>query len=305
MNIRLWGVRGSIPCPGPQTAVFGGNTACMELSWGPEDSHVLVVDAGSGIRPLGNQWMRTRFPQGPIKTRLLFSHTHWDHIMGFPFFTPIFIPSTEIEIYGPVTFEEDSLDKVIGGQLQYRYFPVTMAELAAKITYYRLQETQLEFELGLKVTTKYLNHPITCLGYRFEHEDKVIVTLFDHEPFRNLFITDPQNPDFDQEVFEEGERAAAEENQKILEFMHNADVVVHDAQYTEKEYRKNRTGWGHSSIEWAINAAHKAGVKTLVLMHHDPERLDSELEKFQKNYERLIQQKSKMKLVFAQEGMVF
>ena len=305
MKAKLWGVRGSIPCPGPQTVKYGGNTLCLEVSWGADDEHSLIIDAGSGIRSLGNSWMKTRFPKGPIKTRIFFSHTHWDHILGFPFFTPIFIPTSEIEVFGPVTFEEDSLDLVIGGQLQYRYFPVTMAELSAKMTYHRLQETSMELELGLKIRTKYLNHPITCLGYRFEHDGKVIVTLFDHEPYRNLFITDPAHPDFDREVFEEGEKAAEEENQKIQEFMHNADVVFHDAQYTEKEYRKNRTGWGHTSIETAINNAHRAGVKTLVLLHHDPERTDEEIDNFDRTYSPLVQKKSGMKLVFAQEGMVF
>ena len=309
MNVTLWGVRGSIPCPGPTTVRYGGNTLCLEVRYGPSN-RLIIVDAGSGVRPLGNQLMKTDLPKGPIEAKMLFSHTHWDHIMGFPFFTPIFLPSTKLAIYGPVTFEEDTLDKVIGGQLQYRYFPVTMADLAAQMSYFRLQETELNFEDGLVVKTKYLNHPITCLGYRFELDGKVIVTMFDHEPFRNLFVSDPNDPDFDQEVFDEGEKVAKEENQRIEAFMAGADVVLHDAQYTQKEYLKGRKGWGHTSMEWAINAAARAGVKKLVLIHHDPDRTDDQLDELQTTYRRAIAARSPgghpvMDLVFAQEGMTF
>jgi phosphoribosyl 1,2-cyclic phosphodiesterase len=302
MTFTLWGVRGSIPCPGPSTVKYGGNTLCVEVRHG--DGKLIVIDAGSGIRPLGSQLMKTDFAKGPIQARILFSHTHWDHIMGFPFFTPIFIPTTKLDIYGPVTFEEDTLDTVIGGQLQYRYFPVTMAELSAQMTYHRLQETELDFD-GLTVRTKYLNHPITCLGYRFEGEGRVLVTMFDHEPYRNLFASDPSDPDFDQDVFDEGERVALEENRHIEEFMAGADVVLHDAQYTQKEYLKGRKGWGHSPMEWAINAAARAGVKKLVLLHHDPERTDEQLDELERTYRKAIAAKSsRLELVFGREGMV-
>jgi phosphoribosyl 1,2-cyclic phosphodiesterase len=307
MTVTLWGVRGSIPCPGPSTVRYGGNTLCLEVRYGPQN-RLVIVDAGSGIRPLGVELMKTDFPKGPIDAKILFSHTHWDHISGFPFFTPVFLPTTKLGIYGPVTFEEDSLESVIGGQMQYRYFPVTMAELAAQMTYQRLQETTLEFEDDLLVKTKYLNHPITCLGYRFEHGGKVIVTLFDHEPFRNLFPTDPADPDFDQAVFEEGERAAREENRRIEAFMAGADVVLHDAQYTQKEYLKGRKGWGHSSMEWAINAASRSAVKKLVLIHHDPERTDEQIDELQRTYRQAIAARtpagaSPLDVVFAKEGM--
>jgi phosphoribosyl 1,2-cyclic phosphodiesterase len=301
MNVTLWGVRGSTPCPGPTTVRFGGNTLCLEVRYGPSN-RLAIVDAGSGIRALGVHLIKTDLPRGPIEAKILFSHTHWDHILGFPFFTPIFLPTTNLAIYGPVTFEEDTLDKVIGGQLQYRYFPVTMAELAAQISYHHLQETVLNFEDGLVVRTKYLNHPITCLGYRFEHDGKSIVTVFDHEPFRNLFADDPETRD-------EGERAANEENRKIEAFMAGADVVIHDAQYTHQEYLKSYRGWGHTSIEWAINAAARAGVKKLVLIHHDPERTDDQLEALETTYRAAVAARSPsgrpvLDVVFAREGMV-
>jgi phosphoribosyl 1,2-cyclic phosphodiesterase len=303
LTATLWGVRGSIPCPGPETVRYGGNTLCLELRYGP-DHELLIVDAGSGIRALGVHLMKTQLPKGPIKAKMLFSHTHWDHIMGFPFFTPLFVPSTELEIYGPVTFEEDSLDKVIGGQLQYRYFPVTMADLAAKMSYHRLQETTLEFEPGLHIQTKYLNHPITTLGYRFTYGGKVIATLFDHEPFRNLFAASADDLDYDAEVVEEGALAAAEENLRIEEFVRGADVVIQDAQYSMKEYRKGRMGWGHSPMETAINTCARAGVRKLVIIHHDPERTDAQIDELQATYRAHIAGKTTMELVFAVEGMV-
>jgi phosphoribosyl 1,2-cyclic phosphodiesterase len=303
LTATLWGVRGSIPCPGPDTVRYGGNTLCLEVRYGPEND-LVIIDAGSGIRALGVHLMKTQFAKGPIKAKMLFSHTHWDHIMGFPFFTPLFIPTSVLDIYGPVTFEEDSLDKVIGGQLQYRYFPVTMADLAAKMAYHRLQETTLDFEPGLHIQTKYLNHPITTLGYRFEHDGKVITTMFDHEPFRNLFAANPEDADYDAEVVQEGDRAAAEENQRIEDFIAGSDVVIHDAQYTMKEYKKGRIGWGHSPMEAAINTCARAGVKKLVIIHHDPERTDDQLDELQRTYQALIDGKSRMELVFAVEGMV-
>ena len=114
IRLRFWGVRGSVPCPGPKTVKCGGNTACLELRFG-EAGRLVVIDAGTGIRELAAHVMKTDLPKGPIKTQLFLTHTHWDHIMGFPFFIPIFIPTTELDVYGPVTYEEDTLDKIVGG----------------------------------------------------------------------------------------------------------------------------------------------------------------------------------------------
>lgn len=304
VKVKLWGVRGSIPVPGPSTVKYGGNTLCIELRFGEED-RLVIVDAGSGIRPLAHELLKTDLPKGPIKTQMFFTHTHWDHIMGFPFFIPIFIPGTEIDVYGPVTYEDESLDTIIGGQLRYRYFPVKHSELSAKIQYYPLKECEKDLGEGLNLKTKYLNHPILCLGYRFEYEGKSVCTVYDHEPFRNLFPTDPDHPDYDAIAAEEGERAVIEENEKIRAFYKGADLLIHDSQYTNKELLKDKLGWGHSSYEYAIQSAHKAGVKKLVLIHHDPLRTDDELDKLQNKYKSLIKGKTKMELVFAQEGMAF
>ena len=123
MKVTLWGVRGSIPVPGPSTVRYGGNTACIEVRYG-NSNKLLIVDAGSGIKPLGDKIVREDLPNGPVKAKLFLSHTHWDHIIGFPFFTPIFIPGTELEIHSPTNYEERSLEEIIGIQLSYQYFPI-------------------------------------------------------------------------------------------------------------------------------------------------------------------------------------
>jgi phosphoribosyl 1,2-cyclic phosphodiesterase len=302
IKVTFWGVRGSIPCPGHNTVKYGGNTACLELRFAPDD-RLMIIDAGSGIRELAGSLLKKDLPKGPIKTKIFLSHTHWDHIMGFPFFTPVFIPGTELEVYGPVTYEEDTLDKIVGDQLRYRYFPVRIEELRAKIEYFHLKESERDLGGGVLLKTKYLNHPILVLGYRFEHQGKVFCTIYDHEPFRNVFETDPQAPGYDETAAAEGEIAAKEENEKVSAFFKGADLLVHDTQYTYQEYMKGKIGWGHSSFEWAINSAHKAGVKHLVLFHHDPERKDDELDTLIAKYRASIQGKSHLRLSIAQEGI--
>lgn len=301
MKVKLWGVRGSIPCPGPDTVIYGGNTTCLEVRF-DEIDRFIIIDAGSGIRLLGNWLMKNELPKGPIKTEVLISHTHWDHIMGFPFFTPIFVPGTELTVYGPVTYEEEGLDRIIGDQLSYRYFPVRQSELAAKITYHPLKESSMDLGDGIWITTKYLNHPILCLGYRFEYKGKVFCTAYDTEPFRNVFPTDPDSPDYDPDAAEEGEKAAREENEKVWRFLQGADILIHDSQYTRKEYLESKIGWGHSYFEWVINSAHKAGVKKLLLFHHDPMRTDEELKQLLAKYTGMVEGKTEMKIEIAREG---
>jgi len=283
MKLKFWGVRGSIPCPGPDTMKYGGNTACIELRFENPD-RLIIIDSGSGIRQLGDYIVANDLPKGPIRAEIFLTHTHWDHILGFPFFTPIYIPGTKLKVYGPATFEENSLADVIGGQLVYRYFPVRQAELASDIEYIDLKEDRLDLGDGLTVVTKYLNHPVSCLGYRFESKGKVFCTAYDTEPFRNVFCTDPDDPSYDEAMTDEGELVAAEQNQQIEEFMKNADIVVHDAQYTQEEYESSKLGWGHGSFEQAIAIAKRAGVKRMALFHHDPTRTDTQIDALATKY---------------------
>jgi phosphoribosyl 1,2-cyclic phosphodiesterase len=304
IRFRFWGVRGSIPCPGPDTVRIGGNTACIELRFG-EENRLVIIDAGSGLRSLGDSVMLNDLPKGPVNTDILISHTHWDHIMGFPFFTPLYIKSTNLRIYGPVSYEEESLEEIIGGQLRYRYFPVRQDQLSAHIEYRELKETSFELGDGIFVTSKYLNHPILCLGYRFEYKGKVFCTAYDTEPFRNVFPTDPNDPNYDEAAAKEGQLAAEEENEKLVRFFEGADVLVHDTQYTLEEYEASKTGWGHSTFEYAVDTARKAGVKKLFFFHHDPLRTDSQLDELAAKYRFMVKGKTSLGIDLAREGVEF
>jgi phosphoribosyl 1,2-cyclic phosphodiesterase len=260
------------------------------------------MDAGTGLRELGNHVMAHDLPKGPIRTEILLTHTHWDHIQGFPFFTPMYVPTTKLTVYGPVTYEEDSLEKVLGGQYIYRYFPVRHAELGAEIEYVDLKEGQFDLGDGLVITTKYLNHPLLCLGYRFEYNGKVFCTAYDTEPFRNVFCTDPDDPSYDEAMASEGELVAQEENQRLEEFFAGADLLVHDAQYTKEEYESTKIGWGHSSMAHVIAAAKKNTVKRVALFHHDPGRTDADIDELTVRYCNRTYA-GDTEVFFAREGM--
>ena len=298
-SVRFWGVRGSIPCPGPRTVKFGGNTSCLEIR---ADKRLVIVDSGTGIKPLADYLMANDFKNHPLEMDIFISHTHWDHIMGFPMFTPIFIPGTKIRILGPVSYNDDNLASIIGDQLSYKYWPVRQSELAAGIEYQELKETTMDLGRGLKLTTKYLNHPIVCLGYRFEYDGKTIVTSFDHEPFRNLFPTDPEDPGYNEETAVEGEAAAKEENERVFQFYKDADILIIDTQYTVQEFQTH-LGWGHSSYDYALEAACKAGVKKLVFFHHDPNHSDELLTSVEEQCRNKIRDRSRPEIFMAQEGV--
>ncbi len=302
LSVRFWGDRGSIPCPGPSTVIYGGNTSCLEIR---ADEKLVILDLGTGVKPFGDWLMANDFKlQGKLDADIFITHTHWDHIMGFPMFTPIFIPSTSLRIRGPVSYEDDTLESIIGAQLSYRYWPVRQSDLTAHIEYDQIKETTLDLGGGLVVHTKYLNHPILCLGYRFEYQGKSIVTAYDTEPFRNVFPTNPDDPSYDEAAAIEGEQVAQEENEKMLRFFQGADILIHDCQYTKKEYEASKTGWGHSSYEYAINAAHKANVKKLIMFHHDPNRTDDQLKELEMKYKHLIEGRTSLEIAMAREGLM-
>jgi phosphoribosyl 1,2-cyclic phosphodiesterase len=275
MKVKFWGVRGSIPCPGPKTVKYGGNTTCIEIR--ASSDRLFIVDAGTGIRALGEQLLRTDIKNGLRELDIFLSHTHWDHILGFPFFGPMYIPGMTIRIHGPVTFEQDSLEKVLKGQFEYRYFPVRVEELASKVRFIELGEDVFDLGDGIRLTTKYLNHPISCMGYRFEGQGKSVATVFDTEPYQNLFALDSMNPAYDPHVAAEAEEAVTEQNRLVESFYAGADLVIHDAQYTCQEYA-SKIGWGHYPMEDAIATCRRNGVKRLALMHHDPDRTDAQLD---------------------------
>jgi ribonuclease BN (tRNA processing enzyme) len=275
----------------------------LELGFKVKDHRrQIIIDAGSGIRNLGDTLIADHMDTGHISTEIYLTHTHLDHILGLPFFAPIYIPGTQLKIHGPITCEDDPLKDVIGGQLSYRYFPVRQQELAANIDYIDLKEGRYDLGDGIMMTAKYLNHPLLALGYRFEHQGCVICTAFDTEPFYNVFSTDPADPDYDELLSKEGNAVVREENSRMEAFYHGADLLIHDGQYTRKEYDSGKKGWGHSPIEYALETAQRAAVKKLVIFHHDPERTDLQINKICKQLS-CGKREDKMEVIFAREGM--
>ena len=255
MFVRFWGTRGSIPTPGPGTTRYGGNTSCVELQ--SEDGNLFVFDCGTGIRELGLSLLGRSAT--PPRIHILIGHTHWDHIQGFPFFTPVFLPGTEINIYATLGFQR-SLEEALAGQMQYSYFPVKLQELASRIHYTELDEGF--FRIGdCLVETQYLNHTAPTIAYRITEGSTSVAYVTDHEPFWKS-----SGPVF----LHPGD-------QRHVEFVRGVDLLIHDAQYSEEEY-KGKIGWGHSPIGYVRDVALAAGVKRLALFHHDPTHDDAWIE---------------------------
>ncbi len=256
MRVRFWGTRGSIATPGPSTNRFGGNTTCVELT--TNDGQLLIFDVGTGARVLGADLLARG--QTPIRGSILLTHTHWDHIQGFPFFAPLFLPGNEFAVYAPEG-GGGSLHQLLAGQMEFRYFPVDLHQLPASITYHDLVEGPHEIG-GVRVLAQFLHHPAMTLGYRVEADDATVVNLTDHEPFADTLWRSDAEPGHIDSILHEGDRRHAR-------FMVNADLVIHDAQYTPEEYPKKKT-WGHSTFEYVVELAAAAGVRRLALTHHDP-----------------------------------
>ncbi|HPH03636.1 MAG TPA: MBL fold metallo-hydrolase [Spirochaetota bacterium] len=297
MYVKFWGVRGSIPTPGPKTVRYGGNTSCIEIRL--ESGQLLIIDAGSGIRELGNWLLANDQKKGPLKTDIFLTHTHWDHIHGYPFFTPTYIKGNEFRIHGPVNYS-GKLEKIFSAQMDYTYYPVKLEDAGAKVSFNELKEGTI-YVGGAKVTTCYLNHPILCLGYRIEADDRVVCTVYDHEPYVNIFSTDGR---LDTDEAREAQEAVDMANAKIRKHIENADLVIYDSQYHSREELDSHRGWGHSSIEEALSDAVAARVKRLAIFHHDPTRSDDSLDAFHLALRERVKQEGLGIITFpAKEGL--
>jgi len=261
MDVRFWGTRGSVAKPGPTTLRHGGNTSCVEVRG--VDGTLIVLDCGTGAHGLGQALVSAGGPR--CDGHLMITHTHWDHIQGFPFFAPLFIPGNTWDIYAPGTLGQQ-LERTLAGQMEYNYFPVTLAQLGATIRFHDLAEGRFAVG-GVHVTTQYLNHPALALGYRLQSGGNVVVYSVDHEPHA-------PNP----AARSEGEPPEHGEDQRHVAFLADADLVIHDAQYTVEEYPQ-KTGWGHTPAEWAVDYALAARAKRLALFHHDPLRDDDAVDR--------------------------
>ncbi|MHC4605810.1 MAG: MBL fold metallo-hydrolase [Planctomycetota bacterium] len=293
LRVKFWGVRGSIPTPGTDTMRYGGNTPCIELQGGSER---IIMDAGTGIRELGNDLLKKK---KRVRSHLLLSHTHWDHIQGFPFFMPIFVPGNEIFVYGPRALEKSLRDAVLF-QLQYSYFPVRGVELQAKLDFRELDEEKLKIG-NIEVETKSMNHPIRVLAYKFRRGSKTLIYTGDNEPYYDLMTEQPQAA-MQSEASLRSE-FIKECNERVVEFCQNADLLIADSQYTDKEYTSKR-GWGHSSVGDVLELSVRAGVKKVVLFHHDPTRNDTNMDALHRTAVAKARSLSrKLKVITAKEGL--
>jgi phosphoribosyl 1,2-cyclic phosphodiesterase len=249
MKVRFWGVRGSIPTPGAGTVKYGGNTSCVQITCGREE---LIFDGGSGLRILGEKLIQ----QKSVQANIFFSHFHWDHIQGFPFFAPAFKPDNHFKVYGEKKLAT-TLEEILAGQMQTPNFPVTMERMKSNLQFNNIAVGEtIQIGKDVLVQTIKLNHPGGSIAYRVTYQDHVVVYSTDHEHS-------------DQKIHGIFNEQCA-----------GADVLIYDATYTDQEYHGEkgispRKGFGHSTWQEAAKFADAAEVKKLMLFHHDPSHNDS------------------------------
>jgi len=291
MKFKFWGVRGSIPTPGPATVKYGGNTTCIEIT--TDNNDLIILDAGTGIHPLGQSLLKKL----PVKAHIFISHTHWDHIQGLPFFPPIFIPGNEINIYGgldPVTNE--GIERALGVQLQYSYFPIREAELNASINYSTIKPGNAVTIEETKITPTLLSHPVLNFGYRIDSHGQSLFFTGDYEPIFNIYL--PEDSEY-----EEYQSFIDQKQQEIALAIKGIDVLIIDSSYTTEEYAFKQ-GWGHGTYASAIKLATEANVKKLFFTHHEPTRTDDQLDEI---YKQLKKENPNLdfEIVLAKEGCDF
>lgn len=276
MQLKIWGCRGSVPSPGPTTVVCGGNTSCVELSL--DDGTVLVLDAGTGIRDLGDDLVA----RGVRRIHLLLTHLHLDHVEGLRFFAPLFDPKVTIDVWGPpstIGSLEDSIARTFSPPL----FPIDLGVVPAQVAFHDAPRQPWKLESAL-ITAALVVHPGPTLGYRIEADGSSVAYLPDHEPALTGIEERPSDWISGAAIAE------------------GVDVLLHDAQYFEDEYAE-RIGWGHSSVSDTIAYAKALRVGRLVLFHHEPHHSDDVLSGLEERAQDLLPQDG-ARSTLAREGMV-
>eukprot|EP00899_Mesostigma_viride_P006217 jgi/Mesvir1/15597/Mv03207-RA.3 len=257
MKLRFWGTRGSISKAGASTLKYGGSTSCVEIR--SSRGTLIILDCGTGALALGDALQKKG---GPITGYIFISHTHWDHIQGLPFFTPLFVPGNTFHIFGPKGLDK-CLKQTLEGQMQYSYFPVTADAFGAVVKYHDIVEESFMVE-DVRISTHYLNHPALTLAYRVECDGASVVYCTDHEMY-------------DRSLAGGSYPAPGSADDLHCSFFRGCSLLIHDSQYTKEEYQE-KVGWGHSTWEYVIHMAAWAQVGIVALFHHDPRRSDEQVD---------------------------
>jgi phosphoribosyl 1,2-cyclic phosphodiesterase len=291
--IRFWGVRGSIPCPGPDTVQFGGNTSCVEVRTGEQ---IIILDAGTGLRNLGRRLVG-EFQDGPLQLDLLLSHTHWDHIQGLPYFAPLYRPNAHLRVFG-YEGARSSLSAALFNQMESPFFPVGLQDVPSRLEIRELKE--LTFQVGtVRVDSRQANHPGLCVGYRLTTADGTLAFFPDNE----LRIGQQQARAAAGLPEECSAAQARGEEVRLVEFLKDVDVLIMDAQYTPEEYVEH-LGWGHGCVDDVVKLALEAHVKRLFLFHHDPDHDDQTVARIETHARQLARSAgSTMQVQAAREGV--
>ncbi len=266
-RLRFWGVRGSIPTPGAGTVAYGGNTSCVELRVNGE---IIVLDAGTGIRLLGLALV-AEFKDQPISLTLLITHTHWDHIQGFPFFPPAYNPKNVLRILG-YEGSRVGLEATLAGQMESSYFPISLGQMQGNITFHELKEMEFKIE-DITVRAAFVNHPGVCVGYRITCQAGSVVYMPDNESYYRMKSVMLAEAKGDPKA---ALNYARKRDQELIEFARGADVLIMDSQYDVLEY-PSKAGWGHSCVDDSVAFALSAQIKHLYLFHHDPAHNDEKI----------------------------
>ena len=275
ITVDFWGVRGSVPSPGPTTTRYGGNTSCVSIT---ADNKILILDAGTGIRNLGSAIIS----KPDLEIFVIVTHSHWDHIQGFPFFTPIYQPNRPVHMF-PTLHKKNVVLASLINQMDGAHFPITPDQVPSNFNF--VTENPLDFlaNNGFQLELVPMNHPGKAFGYKISIEDKIICYFTDNEI----------DPPYEKSI----------EIEKLTQKCKNADILIHDAQYTEDDMPLKH-GWGHSLISQVTELGKSADVKNLVYYHHDPERTDDMLDKeLEKAAKTLKENGSTVQPYFAYEGL--
>lgn len=270
-TIQFWGVRGSIATPGKETVRYGGNTSCVEMRIGGK---LLIFDGGTGLRVLGKNLL----PQMPIAAHMFFTHSHWDHIQGFPFFIPAFVPGNSFHIYGAVAPNGATIKQRLSDQMLHPNFPIPLQGMRSEMKFHSLRPGDIVKVDDIEIETAHLNHPSTAMGYRVTWQGRTAAYCTDTEHFPDRL------------------------DENVLHLARGADYLIYDATYTDEEYHHPKTpkvGWGHSTWQEGVKVAKAAGVKSLAIFHHDPAHDDDFLDEVEAQVQQTFPNSC-----LAREGMV-